>query len=148
MPTRQATKNVFTDAERAAVQDTARERRVQGRLTPAEERAAGEAEVRAKIAEMPEPDRTMAERVHRLVTDAAPHLVPRTYYGMPAYSKDGRTICFFKPASKFKERYATFGFEASAKLDDGSMWPTSFALTELTMADEARLAALVKKATA
>jgi uncharacterized protein YdhG (YjbR/CyaY superfamily) len=138
--------NVFTDEERAAVQATARERKSQARLSPQEERKAGEEEVRAKIAEMPTPDREMGERIHALVTEAAPVLVPRTYYGMPAYAKDGKVICFFKPASKFKVRYATFEFQPDARLDDGEMWPVSFAVTKLTAGVEARIAELVKKA--
>lgn len=138
--------NVWTDEERAAMQESARERRKSARLTPEEEREQGEREVRDKIAEMPEPDRAMAERLHAIVSAAAPDLVPRTYYGMPAYSKGGKTICFFKPKSKFKERYSTFGFEANAALDDGVMWPVAFALIELTPDTEARLADLVKKA--
>jgi uncharacterized protein YdhG (YjbR/CyaY superfamily) len=105
-----------------------------------------EADLLAKIAEMPEPDRAMAERIHALVMSSAPALEPRTWYGMPAYAKDGKVICFFKPASKFKERYATLGFESRANLDDGTMWPTSFALLGLTAADEARITELVKKA--
>jgi uncharacterized protein YdhG (YjbR/CyaY superfamily) len=146
-PSRARTKsdNVFTDEERAAVQATARERKSQARLSPQEERAAGEKEVRAKIAEMPAPDREMGERIHALVTKAAPILVPRTYYGMPAYAKDGKVICFFKPASKFKVRYATFEFQADARLDDGEMWPVSFAVEKLTAQVEARIAELVKK---
>ena len=143
---RAKTDNVFTDEERAAVQATARERKSQGRLSPEEERKAGEEEVRAKIAEMPSPDREMGERIHALVAKTAPVLVPRTYYGMPAYAKDGKVICFFKPASKFKVRYATFEFQPDATLDDGEMWPVSFAVTKLTTAVEARIAALVKKA--
>ena len=138
--------NVFTDEERAAVQATARERKSQGRLSPEEERKAGEKEVRAKIAEMPSPDREMGERIHALVTKTAPDLMPKTYYGMPAWAKDGKVICFFKPASKFKVRYATFEFQPDATLDDGEMWPVSFAVTKLTTAVEARIAALVKKA--
>jgi len=138
--------NVFTDEERAAVQATARERKSQARLSPEEERAAGEEEVRAKIAEMPGPDREMGTRIHALVTKAAPVLVPRTYYGMPAYAKDGKVICFFKPASKFKVRYATFEFQPDARLDDGEMWPVSFAVAKLTAGVEARIAELVKKA--
>ena len=110
------------------------------------DRAAGERAVLAKIAEMPEPDRTMAERIHAIVKDSAPALSPKTWYGMPAYAKEGKVVCFFTPASKFKERYATFGFNAEANLDEGAMWPTSFALTELTAAEEARIGALVKKA--
>src|SRR5262245_620104 len=101
----------------------------------------GESEVLAKIAEMPEPDRALAERIHALVKTTAPALAPRTWYGMPAYAKDGKVVCFFQSAHKFKTRYATFGFSDKAKLDDGAMWPTAFALTELTAADEARIAA-------
>jgi len=138
--------NVFTDEERAAVQATARERKSQARLSPQEEREAGEEEVRAKIAEMPTPDREMGERIHALVTKSASVLVPRTYYGMPAYAKDGKVICFFKPASKFKVRYASFEFQPDARLDDGEMWPVSFAVTKLTAGVEARIAELVKKA--
>jgi uncharacterized protein YdhG (YjbR/CyaY superfamily) len=138
--------NVFTDEERAAVQATARERKSQARLSPQEEREAGEQEIRAKIAEMPTPDREMGERIHALVTKSAPVLVPRTYYGMPAYAKDGKVICFFKPKSKFKVRYATFEFQPDAKVDDGEMWPVAFAVTKLTAGVEARIAGLVKKA--
>ncbi len=147
--TRRAARNpakLWTDEERAAMQEGARERKAAGRRGPDDERAEGERDVLAKIADMPEPDRGLAERIHSLVTATAPTLVPRTYYGMPAYSKDGKIVCFFKPASKFKERYATFGFEQKANLDEGSMWPTAYALTELTAADEERIAALVKKA--
>ena len=139
--------NVFTDEERAAVQATARERKSQARLSPEEERAAGEKEVRAKLAEMPAPDREMGERIHALVTETAPRLVPRTYYGMPAYAMDGKVICFFKPASKFKVRYATFEFQPDAQVDDGDMWPVAFAVTKLTAAVEARIVGLVKQAT-
>jgi len=155
MPTKQAARsrkparasdNVFTDEERAAVKETARERKSQSRLSPEEEREAGEKEVQAKIAGMPAPDREMGKRIHALVTQAAPVLVPRTYYGMPAWSKDGKVICFFKPASKFKVRYATFEFQADASLDDGDMWPVSFAVDKLTSGVEARIAELVKKA--
>jgi uncharacterized protein YdhG (YjbR/CyaY superfamily) len=102
--------------------------------------------VLAKLAEMPEADRVLGERLHAIIKASAPALSPRTWYGMPAYAKDGKVVCFFTPASKFKERYATFGFNATANLDEGNMWPTSFALTELTAAEEARIAALVKKA--
>ena len=109
-------------------------------------KADGERDVLAKIAEMPEPDRAMAERLHALIKASAPALSPRTWYGMPAYAKDGKVVCFFQPAQKFKSRYATFGFNDDAKLDEGTMWPTSFALTKLTAADEAKVAALVKKA--
>ena len=155
MPTKQASKsrnparkseNVWTDDERAAMQESARERKAASRRDPAKERADGEREVREKIAQMPEPDRTVAERIHALVTNSAPAFVPRTYYGMPAYAKNGKTICFFKPASKFKERYSTFGFEQSARIDDGAMWPVAFAVTELTADVEARIVELVKKA--
>jgi uncharacterized protein YdhG (YjbR/CyaY superfamily) len=138
--------NVWTDEERAAMQESARERKAGARRDPAAERAEGERDLLAKIAEMPEPDRSMAERVHAIVTAAVPDLAPKTYYGMPAYARDGRTICFFKPKSKFKVRYATFEFQPDAGLDDGSMWPVAFALTELTPANEARIATLVKQA--
>jgi uncharacterized protein YdhG (YjbR/CyaY superfamily) len=125
----------FTDEERAAMRERARE-----------VKAGGEGDVLAKIAEMAEPDRVMAERLHALVTASAPDLSPRTWYGMPAYAKDGNVVCFFQSAQKFKTRYATFGFSDKANLDDGAMWPTSFALKELTAETEARIAALVKKA--
>jgi uncharacterized protein YdhG (YjbR/CyaY superfamily) len=138
--------NVWTDEERAAMQESARERKAASRRSPGQERADGEQEVRAKIAEMPEPDRAMAERIHALVTDSAPDFVPRTYYGMPAYAKDGKVICFFQPASKFKVRYSTFGFQPDARVDDGEMWPVAFAVTKLTAEVEARIAELVKKA--
>ncbi len=131
----------FTDEERAAMKERAKELKAEGR------RADGEKALLAKIEELPEPDRAMAERLHAIITATAPDLSPKTWYGMPAYAnKDGKVVCFFTPASKFKERYATFGFNADANLDEGTMWPTSFALTELTAADEARIAALVKKA--
>jgi uncharacterized protein YdhG (YjbR/CyaY superfamily) len=137
---------VWTDEERAAMQEAARERKAAARRGSGDERVEGERDVLAKIADMPEPDRSKAERIHAIVTTTAPTLVPRTYYGMPAYAKDGKVICFFQAASKFKVRYATFGFQPDAKLDDGTMWPNAYALTELTAADEARIAALVKKA--
>ena len=140
--------NVWTDEERAAMQESARERKAASRRSLGEERAEGEQDVRAKIAEMPEPDRAMAERIHALVTDSAPDFVPRTYYGMPAYAKDGKVICFFQPASKFKVRYSTFGFQPDARVDDGEMWPVAFAVTKLTAGVEARIAELVKKAAA
>ena len=155
MPTKQAARsrkparasdNVFTDEERAAVKETARERKSQSRLSPEEEREAGEKEVQAKIAGMPAPDREMGKRIHAIVTKAAPVLVPRTYYGMPAWAKDAKVICFFKPASKFKVRYATFEFQADASLDDGDMWPVSFAVDKLSSGVETRIAELVKKA--
>ena len=138
--------NVWTDEERAAMQESARERKTAARRSPGDERADGEQEVRAKIAELPQPDRAMAERLHALVTNSAPNLVPRTYYGMPAYAKDGKVICFFQPASKFKVRYSTFGFQPEARVDDGEMWPVAFAVTKLTAGVEARIAELVKKA--
>jgi uncharacterized protein YdhG (YjbR/CyaY superfamily) len=141
-----STTNVWSDAEKAAMRAGASEKKKSAKLTPAEERAAGEADIREKIAGMPEPDRSMAQRIHELVLAAAPELTPRTYYGMPAYAKDGKTICFFKPASKFKERYSTFGFEQAARLDDGNVWPASYAVTKLTPADEQRITELVRKA--
>lgn len=139
-------RNVWTDEEQAAMQEGARERKAAPRAGSAEERAQGEIDVQEKIAGMPDHDRALGGRIHELVLASAPDLVPRTYYGMPAYARDGKVICFFKPASKFKVRYATFEFQADARLDDGSMWPVSFALTELTAAEEARIEALVKKA--
>jgi hypothetical protein len=146
MPTKQAGAKVWTDEERAAMQESARERKAASRRDPAAERAEGESDVQAKIAEMPEPDRSMAARIHAIVTETEPSLIPRTYYGMPAYAKDGKVICFFQAKSKFKVRYATFGFQPDAKLDDGTMWPNAFALLKLTPEDEKRIAALVKKA--
>src|SRR6266540_4856442 len=115
-------------------------------LKAAADKANGESDVLAKIAEMREPDRAMAKRLHAIVKDSAPALSPRTWYGMPAYAKDGEVVCFFQSAQKFKSRYATFGFSDKANLDEGAMWPTSFALKELTAAEEARIGALVKKA--
>ena len=138
--------NVWTDEERAAMQESARERKAASRRGSVDVRAEGEAAVLAKIAEMAEPDHTMAERIHAIVMASASSLVPRTWYGMPAYARDGKVICFFKPKLKFKERYATIGFDQHARLDDGAMWPTSFALAELTAAAEERIAELVKKA--
>lgn len=146
MPTKQKAGNVWTDEERAAMQESARERKSRARLSPEQEREAGEQEIQAKIAEMPEPDRSMAERIHALVMKTAPSLLPKTYYGMPAYAKDGKTICFFQPKSKFKVRYSTFGFQPDANVDDGEMWPVAYAVAELTPAVEARLADLVRKA--
>jgi uncharacterized protein YdhG (YjbR/CyaY superfamily) len=138
--------NVWTDEERAAMQESARERKSQSRLSPEQEREAGEQEIQAKIAEMPEPDRSMAQRIHALVTKTAPAFVPRTYYGMPAYAMGGKVICFFQPASKFKVRYSTFGFQPEAQIDDGDMWPVAFAVLTLTPSVEKRIAELVKKA--
>jgi uncharacterized protein YdhG (YjbR/CyaY superfamily) len=134
----------FTDEERAAMKARARELKAEARANKA--KADGERDVLAKIAELPEPDRAMAERLHAVVKASAPALSPKLWYGMPAYAKDGKLVCFFKPASKFSSRYATFGFEEAASIDEGAMWPVAFALTELTAADEARIAALVKKA--
>jgi uncharacterized protein YdhG (YjbR/CyaY superfamily) len=144
--TKTARTNVWSDVERAAMKESARERKAAARLSPAEERAAGEAEIRAKIAEMKPDERAMAERIHEIVGKTAPDLVPRTYYGMPAYARDGKVICFFQPASKFKVRYCTLGFQPDARLDDGAMWPIAWALTNLSAADEKRVAALVKQA--
>ena len=141
-----ASTNVWSDEERAAMQESAKERKRQAKLSPEEERAAGEAEVQAKIAELPEADRAMAARVHELITRNVPSYVPRTYYGMPAYAKDGKTICFFQPRAKFKVRYSTFGFQPDAALDDGDMWPIAFAVNELTPAVEERIVQLAKKA--
>jgi uncharacterized protein YdhG (YjbR/CyaY superfamily) len=134
----------FTAEERAAMKERAKELKAEARA--GKNKAQGESDVLAKIAEMPEPDRAMAERIHAIVTASAPALSPKTWYGMPAYARDGKVVCYFTPASKFNSRYATLGFNDDAKLDDGTMWPTSFALTELTAADEERIGALVKKA--
>ena len=135
----------FTAEERAAMKERAQELKAEARMN--KDRAAGESAVLAKIAEMPEPDRAMAERLHAIIKASAPDLLSRTWYGMPAYAKDGKVVCFFTPASKFNSRYATFGFNDDANLDEGKMWPTSFALKELTADEEARLAELVKRAT-
>ena len=134
----------FTAEERAAMKERAEELKAQAR--GGKGKADGESELLAKIAEMPEADRAMAERLHAIVMASAPALSPRTWYGMPAYAKDGKVVCFFQSAAKFKSRYATFGFSDQANLDTGAMWPTTFALKELTAADEARIAALVKQA--
>jgi uncharacterized protein YdhG (YjbR/CyaY superfamily) len=134
----------WTADERAAIKERAKEMKAEARARASRED--GERDVLAKIAEMPESDRVMAERIHALVKANAPGLTPRTWYGMPAYARDGKVVCFFKSADKFKSRYATFGFEEDARLDDGAMWATSFALTELTAADAATIGALVKKA--
>ena len=135
----------FTDEDRAAMKERAQELKA-ARRGPRAGKADGESDVLAKIAEMPEADRVMAERIHAVVKEAAPDLSPKTWYGMPAYAKDGKVVCFFQSAQKFKSRYATLGFNDSANLDEGAMWPTAFALTELTAADEARIGALVKTA--
>ncbi|MFI5254471.1 MAG: iron chaperone [Candidatus Limnocylindrales bacterium] len=134
----------FTTDEKAAMRERARELKAEAKSRDA--RAEGERDLLAKIAEMPESDRTMAERLHAAISAAVPALAPKTWYGMPAYTRDGKLVCFFKAAAKFNQRYATFGFEEHAHLDDGAMWPTSYALTRLTPADEARIVALVKKA--
>ena len=134
----------FTDEERGAMKERAKELKAEARAD--KDRAEGERAVLAKIAEMPEPDRVLAERLHAIVKASATALSPKTWYGMPAYAKDGKVLCFFQSAQKFKTRYATFGFNAEANLDDGTMWPTAFALTEWTADDEARIAALLKKA--
>jgi uncharacterized protein YdhG (YjbR/CyaY superfamily) len=136
----------FTDEERAAMKQRAQELKAEARRGPRAAKADGERAVLEKIAEMPEPDRAMAERLHAVIKASAPALSPRLWYGMPAYAKDGKVVCFFQPAQKFNSRYATFGFNDQANLDEGTMWPTSFALTELTADDEARIGALVKKA--
>ena len=136
----------WTDKERAAMKEHARELKEAARRGPRADKADGERDVLAKIAEMPERDRAMAERLHAIVSASAPALSPKTWYGMPAYAKDGKVVCFFQSAQKFNTRYATFGFSDSANLDEGAMWPTAFALTELTAAEEARIVALVKKA--
>ena len=136
----------WTDEERAAMKERARELKAAAPRGPRADKADGERDVLAKIAEMPEPDRALAERLHALIKAAAPSLTARTWYGMPAYARDGQVVCFFQAADKFKARYATFGFSDEANLDDGAMWPTAFALTELSAADEARIGALVKKA--
>jgi uncharacterized protein YdhG (YjbR/CyaY superfamily) len=130
----------FSAEERAAMKERARE------LKAEKNKADGESDLLAKIAEMPKADRVMAERLHAIVKDTAPELAPKTWYGMPAYARDGKVVCFFQSAAKFKARYATFGFNDTAKLDDGAMWPTSFALQELGDAEEKKIRALVKKA--
>ena len=135
----------FTDEERAAMKERAEELKA-ARRGPRAGKADGESDVLAKIAEMPEADRVMAERLHALIKASAPALSPRTWYGMPAYAKDGKVVCFFQSAQKFKSRYATFGFSDKANLDEGAMWPTSFALKGLTAAEEKKIGALVKKA--
>ena len=132
----------FTDEEQAAMKERAQELKAEARA----DKADGESAVLAKIAEMPEPERAMAERLHAIIKVSAPALSPKTWYGMPAYARNGKVVCFFQSAQKFKSRYATFGFSDEANLDEGAMWPTSFALEELTATEEARISALVKKA--
>jgi len=146
--TQKSTKSTtFSDDEKAAMKERAKEQKAEARRGAA--KADGEKDVLAKIAEMPESDRAMAERIHALVKATAPDLSPKTWYGMPAYANhDGKIVCFFQAADKFKYRYATFGFNEDANLDEGSMWPTAFALTKLTAADEKKIGALVKKAVA
>jgi len=134
----------FTDEERAAMKERAQELKAAARAD--KDRVDGESAVLAKIAEMKEPDRTMAKRLHAIIKASAPTLSPKTWYGMPAYAKDGKVVCFFQSAQKFKTRYATFGFSDAANLDEGAMWPVAFALRELTTAEEAKISALVKKA--
>jgi uncharacterized protein YdhG (YjbR/CyaY superfamily) len=136
----------FTAEERAAMKDRSQELKAAARRGPGAAKADGESDVLAKIAEMPEPDRVKAERIHAIVQAAAPELSPRTWYGMPAYAKDGNVVCFFQSAQKFKSRYATLGFSDKANLDEGTMWPVYYALAELTAADEAKIAALIKQA--
>ncbi len=136
--------STFSAAERAAMRERAKELKAEARRGA--DREAGERDVLAAIAEMPKADRAIAEGIHALVKANAPVLSPKTWYGMPAWARDGKVVCFFKSADKFKSRYATFGFEEEANIDDGTMWPTSFGLTKLTADDEARIAAMVKKA--
>ena len=137
---RSAKNTAFTDEEKAAMKERAQEQKA------AADKADGESAVLAKIAEMSEPDRAMAEQLHAIITASAPALSPKTWYGMPAYAKDGKVVCFFQSAKKFNTRYATLGFSDEANLDEGAMWPTAFALTELTAADEARIGALLNRA--
>jgi len=139
-------KKGFTDEERAAMKDRVQEMKAETRRGSRSKDENGESDVLAKIAEMPEPDRAMAERIHALVKASAPALSPQTWYGMPAYAKDGNVVCFFQSGQKFKTRYATLGFSDKANLDEGTMWPAAFALKKLTDDDEARIVALVKKA--
>jgi uncharacterized protein YdhG (YjbR/CyaY superfamily) len=139
-----STKKGFTAEERAAMRERAKELKAEERAS--KNRAEGEKDLLEKIAEMPKPDRVIAQRFHEIVTASAPDLMPKTWYGMPAYAKEGKVVCFFRSADKFKERYAMFGFNDIANLDDGAMWPVAFALKELTAADEAKIAKLVKKA--
>ncbi|MFZ2146285.1 MAG: DUF1801 domain-containing protein [Sedimentisphaerales bacterium] len=138
----------FTDEERAAMKERAQELKAEARrgTRAMKDKADGESDVLAKIAEMPEPDRAMAKRIHAIIKASAPVLSPRTWYGMPAYARDGKVVCFFQSAQKFKTRYATFGFSDTAHLDEGALWPVAFALKELTVTEEARIIALVQKA--
>lgn len=134
----------FTAEERAAMKERAQELKAEARAN--KDRAAGESDLLAKIADMPEPDRSMAQRLHEIITACAPGLSPKTWYGMPAYARDGKVVCFFQGIHKFNARYATLGFNDTAHLDEGAMWPTSYALKELTAVEEERIAALIKKA--
>jgi uncharacterized protein YdhG (YjbR/CyaY superfamily) len=137
----------FTDEERSAMKERLQELKADARRSQRANKTDGESAVLAKIAALPQPDRTMGERIHAIIKAHAPALTPKTWYGMPAYAKDGNVVCFFQSAQKFKTRYATLGFSDKASLDEGYMWPTAFALKELTAAEEARIGALVKKAT-
>ena len=136
----------FTDEERAAMKERAKELKAQARRTPRADKAGGESDVLAKIAEMPQPDRAMGERLHEIIKASAPALSPKLWYGMPAYAKDGKVLCFFQSAKKFNSRYATLGFNDKANLDEGAMWATSFALKEVSATEEAEISALVKRA--
>jgi len=136
----------FTDEERAAMKERARELKAEKRRGGRSSKADGERELLGKLAEMPTADRSMGERLHAIIKENAPELSPKTWYGMPAYAKDGKVVCFFQGAAKFKSRYSTLGFNDAANLDEGAMWPTSFALKELTAAEEERIAELVRKA--
>ena len=144
MPTKDQKSKGFTDEERAAMKERAKEMKAEERANKS--KAEGESDVLAKIAEMPESDRTIATRLHEIIKATAPNLSPKTWYGMPVYTKDGKVVCFFQSAQKFNTRYATLGFNETANLDEGVMWPTAFALKELTATEEARIIALVKKA--
>lgn len=143
-PKKPSEKGTFTAEERAAMRERAKELKAEERAN--RDRAAGEKDLLAKIAEMPEPDRGLAKKIHAIVTANAPDLMPRTWYGMPAYARDGKIVCFFQAADKFKARYATLGFNDDAALDDGQMWATSFAVKKITAAEEKKITALVKKA--
>ena len=136
----------FTDEERAAMKERAKELKTTARRSPRDKAAEAERDVLEKISEMEQPDREMAEKIHAIIKASAPGLTPRTWYGMPAYAKDGSVLCFFRPARKFSERYAMFGFNDNAELDDGNMWPVAYALKKLTKADEATITALIKRA--
>jgi uncharacterized protein YdhG (YjbR/CyaY superfamily) len=144
MAQRVKTSEGFSAEERAAMKARAQELKAEARAN--KDKAAGERAVLAKLAELPDPDRALGERLHAIIKASAPALSPKTWYGMPAYAKDGKVVCFFQAAQKFNSRYATLGFNDAANLDEGAMWPTSFALTELTAAEEARIAELVKQA--